>query len=805
MALRLLVVASDLRSQLLLPRIPLLLLASLPTLCRSQDVWTTSPPPGEIVPEILDRFTQVFQDKAFTSEWEACYADSAGLCAIDDLGLNIIKASEKITREIALCPHGCTFPVSMCKTWWRSVEDDVLTLRDKCAAENNWPSQCLTFQRSLRQKLANQSWEIPVLCSIVDPGPSYVRTPSCAALVKTTIANRMTLHDWGCGNQMSNRPAGAPHNKTTCIQNLCEVYKQFVWRMRPRNLHEDFEATTYDPNFLLPGCERLKSYNFDEDTCLNRKDIAGFCECLCPLQVDPLAGAQCDDVIDGYFLFGRFGAENVSITRECEGELCSFTGKRRGRFQCQSMEMNMPSTQECTAMQLPYIDMMQNMTTCPWLKHTGLAQHLECLDGSRCNFQTEGWDCCERHRGRGKCPPEYPVMCDTLCSGITEYCCREEGKCTPRTCPMLLSKELFYEYATTTTTIDLMAGADKDAKPDAAIVIELPFWWWVTLLTLVPCILLGLALYAVYRLWGDLFRTLPEHYPERVSLENDKYGAFTTVKAENRADNIDPTMPRITISMPDLPQNRPLGLELVELRVVRVHPWGKRNGWMVGDIIVDIAGHPVHTFEELWARIQVERNRPPVRFTVERWNILPSREELAAADELTKSKVEIGSATKEIQELDHQHHESFPRAMGANGLPGNIHGWDYEYEDDEDDLYDEYATDDFQFATKKKESFNHATGNGYINGKYVSRFSEQFQVIEKNDKAEAEDDDEKEAKEKDKKKKKAPPEPKKKPPVNAFIGDTERKGRSFAADAVVFSRDAWGRSQVKHLKAGQTS
>ena len=83
-------------------------------------------------------------------------------------------------------------------------------------------------------------------------------------------------------------------------------------------------------------------------------------------------------------------------------------------------------------------------------------------------MRSSRWYCCERHRGRAKCPLELPVMqlgresdivqckrckrcqrsemgreldrtlefgfkklgthrCDTLCSGITEYCCRTVG------------------------------------------------------------------------------------------------------------------------------------------------------------------------------------------------------------------------------------------------------------------------------------------------------------------------------------------------------------------------------------------
>lgn len=59
----------------------------------------------------------------------------------------------------------------------------------------------------------------------------------------------------------------------------------------------------------------------------------------------------------------------------------------------------------------------------------------------------------------------------------------------------------------------------------------------------------------------------------------------------------------------------------------------------------------MNTFEELWDRIQVERNRPPVRFTVERWNVAATEDEHQAIEALyedhtqeVKKKVdEVGS------------------------------------------------------------------------------------------------------------------------------------------------------------------
>jgi len=357
----------------------------------------------------------------------------------------------------------------------------------------------------------------------------------------------------------------------------------------------------------------------------------------------------------------------------------------------------------------------------------------------------------------------------------------------------MLNQQLFYATATSTTNIDFFPASAEVVKKDEGIVIRLPDGWWIWFFTIIPCCMGLLGSYVLWRVFSTMASIVPEHFGDTMELENDKFGTYANFKPEKREYTTDPVMPRIPIVMPELPLHRPLGLELVELRVVRVHAWGKRNGWMVGDIIRDIAGHPVDTFEELWERIQVERNRPPVRFTAERWNILPSQEELAAVHAGSKSESKVAiDAAPEIYGQDSQHHEkSFPRAMGANGLPSNIHGWDYEYEDDEDDFYDDYdTTDDFQFAIPKNQ-----TGK---DGKYVSRFNESFEIVKKP--PETEQEDAKDEKTKALERKKAE-EAKK--ATNAFVGNEEKKGRSFASEAVVFSRDAWGRSVVKHLKPGE--
>eukprot|EP00913_Durusdinium_trenchii_P019554 g18381.t1 len=118
------------------------------------------------------------------------------------------------------------------------------------------------------------------------------------------------------------------------------------------------------------------------------------------------------------------------------------------------------------------------------------------LNGHRCNVVTEGWYCCENHRGRAKCPAQFPVMCDTLCSGITE-----KGSA-------LL--EVAQSY------FNGRSGS------------------WIWLLVLVP-LAGGLAFYCYVRCKGrEVQAEDDETLDTAMGMKLDKFGFFKAYKAENR-------------------------------------------------------------------------------------------------------------------------------------------------------------------------------------------------------------------------------------------------------------------------------
>eukprot|EP00927_Polykrikos_kofoidii_P068300 TRINITY_DN6365_c0_g1_i1.p1 TRINITY_DN6365_c0_g1~~TRINITY_DN6365_c0_g1_i1.p1 ORF type:complete len:539 (-),score=72.17 TRINITY_DN6365_c0_g1_i1:323-1939(-) len=103
-----------------------------------------------------------------------------------------------------------------------------------------------------------------------------------------------------------------------------------------------------------------------------------------------------------------------------------------------------------------------------------------------------------------------------------------------------------------------------------------------------------------------------------IERDRDKLGEFTRIRKPVIRKDANPSRPKVKIVVREMPERRPLGLEMQETMVVRVHPLGARWGWKEGDIVRVVAGVPVSTFEELWDRIQIERDRLPITFIVER-------------------------------------------------------------------------------------------------------------------------------------------------------------------------------------------
>ena len=69
---------------------------------------------------------------------------------------------------------------------------------------------------------------------------------------------------------------------------------------------------------------------------------------------------------------------------------------------------------------------------CLFQSHSGSGTTLACIDGHRCDFFHEGWNCCQHHGGKAQCPSSFPVMCRLKkCAHGLDYCCQiSEHDCT---------------------------------------------------------------------------------------------------------------------------------------------------------------------------------------------------------------------------------------------------------------------------------------------------------------------------------------------------------------------------------------
>ena len=73
---------------------------------------------------------------------------------------------------------------------------------------------------------------------------------------------------------------------------------------------------------------------------------------------------------------------------------------------------------------------------CPWLNGTSNHENvLICMNGHRCNWLHLGFDCCDCHGGRAKCPHGSRMCNSTTCgSGAGDYCCDDVCE-VERPCP----------------------------------------------------------------------------------------------------------------------------------------------------------------------------------------------------------------------------------------------------------------------------------------------------------------------------------------------------------------------------------
>jgi hypothetical protein len=132
-----------------------------------------------------------------------------------------------------------------------------------------------------------------------------------------------------------------------------------------------------------------------------------------------------------------------------------------------------------------------------------------------------------------------------------------------------------------------------------------------------------------------------------VAVEDaDQEGRYHKVKKKERDEELpDKNKLQVKLVVEELPAVKPLGLELFETKVNRVHSAGAVWGWQVGDNIVQVGGFPVSTFEDIWARIQIERDRLPCTFVVERQVMAPTYLDNIRGQQ--QRRIEDGSARDE--------------------------------------------------------------------------------------------------------------------------------------------------------------
>jgi hypothetical protein len=560
-------------------------------------------------PDVVTQVTHC--DDALTTD----YCDNYLLELMEDIGEAVITVRQKFVQ----CPSGCSFQQSDCDDFWQLMEVSIPAWHEGCSQMEalDFPEECEAMVTAFSDALQNPRFDVPVKCGIISSGSEQHRLPQCLALAETTVALRPTLVGSPCGSW----------GKAECEQHFCDLYKELRWWIRPRNLQEAVAPYLYADDFILPGCENVEQHAFNEEECPLRGDILGFCDCLCHTDLPQLPlhhyapepeylQPNCPYNMDLYLLFGRIGVAGGELHSDCEDSLCTVFDTYRETAQCAHLDL--PDLQECKGMELPDV----GSASCPWLSDSGEVDVIECLDGHRCNIEQETWSCCEDtgHIGRGKCPANIPQMCNKLCGspGGNAYCCELQGYCEPRGCsPVLLANPpILYPTTTTTTTTPLVESSDEEGFFNLSI--RLPEGWEVWLLLFIP----GLLLLCVLAAWFYT-RARGWHQSERddtVEASQDKHGVFHIVRNERKHQEDVARGTMVYILVTDLPSQRPLGLELEETRVARVHPRGARMGWHAGDVIREIAGVPVETFEDVWKRIQIERDRAPTKFLVERFD-----------------------------------------------------------------------------------------------------------------------------------------------------------------------------------------
>eukprot|EP00928_Gymnodinium_smaydae_P030964 TRINITY_DN22880_c0_g2_i1.p1 TRINITY_DN22880_c0_g2~~TRINITY_DN22880_c0_g2_i1.p1 ORF type:complete len:1089 (+),score=157.33 TRINITY_DN22880_c0_g2_i1:106-3372(+) len=593
------------------------------------DYWL----PEELVEDLI-----VVYGREIAVAVNSCEAELSR-CTVLPLAKEMERRGMQLRSAFNVCPK-CVYPAKWCEEYWEVTTEWLSGAEEKCNAVGDWPPTCQLMVMTI-ERVVKGPFDISVICSLVDPPSKDAEPPTCGRLAQATMQSSETLLD--CKNW--------DHGK--CVNHFCELYSIFRFRLRPINLQEEGVANPYPEDFILPGCETVEKYAFSDADCPLREDVNGFCACFCPevkegppppqitrtaiekVVTPPGGGVDCRENVDEFLVFGRMGVHECRIRSTCESALCNMLEERRnsGNKHCQSLQL--PGLDECTGMKLSQME--AGSLTCPWLQHSGEDGVIECMDGTRCavrggiaGYEADTWACCvPDHRGRGRCPRDTPVMCDTICSGNTEYCCRRRGECTPRACsPVLNAKPTMLDAPIFSNTTTLPPTGPPIIEEDTSfftvlfsyIEVDGALMGWLIFLVPLCC---GCCMLAN---WKKLRRKIEDLEPDHVTFDPscrieddvDKLGPFQRVMKPDPPEEQVSRAEVARIVVRELPETKPLGLALQETMVVKVQPWGAKWGWREGDVILSIAGHKVTSFEQLWDRIQIERDRVPVVFMVRR-------------------------------------------------------------------------------------------------------------------------------------------------------------------------------------------
>lgn len=616
-----------------------------------EDEEAPAPPaPAVRVPneDYLDDKQQDDLEKALGKDIKDRFVECIGnvvYCKVVDYVERFLKQVNFLDKHFKAYPRA-GFRKTECTEYWQLVEHDLQNLRNYCEADNDFPPVCQQLTLEVPDYIINT--QIFTLCSLIEPGNSYQRLPTCFDITTLMLREEHTLTQ--CP------PLGkAGLSKTECVDYFCDFYSTFRHRIMPWNmLNEEGKDVYADADgllhkslanirglkndvlaeaFVLKGCEKILETNFDREQCPLYRDINGYCDCLCQKipeltlpDLDDLTlpdTTWCDAPTDAYLMFGRLGVENINLDPKCEYPVCKLFDRIRTLPQCAYLEL--PGRENCKSMQLPYVAFDKN--ACPWLEHSGEDHVLVCNNGYRCNVQLEGWACCAiRHRGRASCPRNLPVMCDIKCGNTpAEYCCDEPGKCRPLGCsPSLLPYPVF---PTTTNRPTLDPARFKKAVAEEGESWKPPPGFWVWIFILVPALMF---LYFLRRWNKARSKTYPDpltipgakgrddvHFDEQEDLSGENSHKYLAIRASGRLVRHIKAPPTV-LEVHHLLSDGSLGLELQETTVTHVKDEVKVFGWRYGDKITEVNGYPVLTFEALWTRFLGARNALPVKFTIMR-------------------------------------------------------------------------------------------------------------------------------------------------------------------------------------------